>query len=168
MVMSSLIQHLPWLRITAALVGWIVLPGGALEGGSHQALRLGGEHASAPLDTIRPASVGPLDQGSLVPGYRLAVVDVPPPPPFDVAAGLPALTGDAPLAEPTCPLEVRAIIVAERAADTFAMVASDEGSSLIRKGAGVRAGGRSMAVVDIESDAVVLRSGTTTVRCGLE
>jgi hypothetical protein len=169
--MSSLLQHLPWLRITAALVGWVVLPGGA----------------SAPTPA-QSASNGPVhveSAGSLAPAYKLAVVDVPPPPP-ELTAGLefvtdgePSLAARAALevvpAEPegaadptTCPLQVRAVVLAEDAADSFAMVATEAGSVLVRKGSGVRAGGRLGSVAALEDGVVILRVGTSLVRCGLE
>src|SRR5688572_26451656 len=161
--MSSFLQHLPWLRVTAVLVGW-------LGTGSHSP----GEMVPVPSQS---ASIGSLhlSSGALIPAYRLAVVDVPPPPP-ELTTGLHEAAADlgapAALPEPsddsdtealapvrTCPLEVRAVVMAESKADSFAMVGTDEGSALVRRGSGVRAGGRLGSVAEIEDGVVVLRVG---------
>jgi hypothetical protein len=143
--MGSLAPHLPWLRISAALVGWVVLPGGN----------------SLP-SMIQPAIVEALhsEAAGLERGYGLGVVEVAPLPEFVASAVNAAPVG--------CPLDLRAIVVAEDPDDTFAMVAGDEGSQLVRAGSGLRASGRLVSVAEIEEGALVLRVGEDTVRCALK
>src|SRR5688572_348834 len=136
----SLVQHLHLVRVALALVGWVVIPGGASRSQSQTTTKV-------PLELVTASA--------LAPGYRLQTLDVPPPPP-DLTAGLEApvsaleprgpglepevsqlLEHRAPPAlspEGACPLEVRAIVVAEDAAETFAMVTTERESVVVRKG----------------------------------
>ncbi|MBI5509540.1 MAG: hypothetical protein HY903_12380 [Deltaproteobacteria bacterium] len=117
------------------------LPGGRLLPAVSQPLYAVG--ASAAL----PARVG------------LGVVEVPPPPPDVVGRSTPV--------GPECPVEVRAIITGDAAAETFAVVAVGEASALLKVGQGVRTAAGWVAISAIDKARVVVRKGDEAFDCYL-
>ncbi len=144
----------PATRVVLAVLGWSLLPV---------------SEPKAPAAPAAPTTVALTalnTSGSLARGYQLPLADVPPPPPSSQPGGAATFAPAAP--PPTaCPFEVRAIVMAEDPADSFAMVGHDGESHLLRAGAGVRLGGELLSVATLSADAVVVRRGEATVRCPL-
>lgn len=138
------------LRLAMAVVGLLVLPderGPASEG------RCVPDVVSTTRPVLHVAGAGTLPRR-----YGLGVTDeLPAPPPFE---GAPS-----PAVGRACPVEVRAVVEAESAADSFAVLATGADSRIVRVGQGFRAGGGLVSVAAIEPGRVVLRAGETLVSC---
>lgn len=132
----------PVLRVTLAVLGLMALPDERrLDAGAqeHELVLVPGE--------------------GLATRYGLLVSDVPPPPllPDRPARALGA----------ACPVEVRAIVLAEPASESFAVLGIDRDSKIVRLGEGLRVRNGLLSVAAIEGSTVVLRHGETLVRCDL-
>jgi hypothetical protein len=140
-------------RLLLALMGGVVLPGGEMP-------------TPVPQQELLLAS--PRD--GLSSNYALSVVAVPEPP----AALMPepCKWGHSSLGDnsecPQCPFEVRAIVLAERKRDSFAMLARGEDSKLAHVGEKIRGFGAEFVIEELQPRTVVLRQGEALVECDLE
>jgi hypothetical protein len=138
------------LRLAMAVVGLLVLPdeqGPASEG------RCTPEVVSSTRALLHVP--GP---GTLARRYGLGVTGaLPAPPPFE---GRPEVVPSR-----VCPVEIRALVEADSAADSFAVLTTGADSRIVRVGQGFRAGGGLLSVAAIEPGRVVLRAGETLVSC---
>lgn len=101
----------------------------------------------------------------LLRSYGLSVIDVPELPP-PVNRGQDPATRAQGLVQ-GCPVEVRAIVMSDDGASSFAVIASGDESTVLHSGEGVRVGNSFVAVSEINPDHLNLRRGTATYRCGL-
>jgi hypothetical protein len=138
------------LRLAMAVVGLLVLPdeqGPASEG------RCTPEGRPGARVLLHVAGSGTLSRR-----YGLGVTgELPAPPPLE---GRPE-----PAWGRVCPVEVRAVVEAESAADSFAVLATGADSRIVRVGQGFRAGGGLLSVAAIEPGRVLLRAGEKLVSC---
>lgn len=142
-----------YLRLGVAVLGVVVLP-------DERAQPAGAECAvqSAAAAAPRGAELVLADGGGMLSSrYGLSVVELPEPPSFD---GRPPVR-----LRTVCPVEVRAIIVAEPRSESFVVLATGADSKIVRVGEGLRAAGSLVSVAAIESSAVVLRQDENLVRC---
>ncbi len=91
--------------------------------------------------------------------YGLGVIAVPDPPVFEIPA--------ASVVAPTCPIEVRAIVVADDPSATFAVLAWGDESVVVNRGDSRRTPFGWLRVASIRSDRVLLRRGDLTFQCAL-
>lgn len=146
-------SQMPVTRVVLALLGWVILPGS--------------EFVDAPFGEAAPQGVQLMslnDAQALSSAYTLPIASVPPVPavllaPRDVAPG--------DVEAPTCPFDLRAVVVGEAKQDSFAMVMVDEESRLVHAGESLLLRGVKWLVESLASNAVTLRVGERRVTCGL-
>lgn len=91
--------------------------------------------------------------------YGLGVFEVPDPPIFEAP--------EKAAVAPACPLEVRAIVVAEDPSATFAILAWGDESVVVNRGDSRRTPFGWLRVAAIRFDRVLLRRGDVTFQCAL-
>lgn len=149
-------SQMPMTRVVLALLGWVVMPGSELS------------DTRVPVAPVSQALVALEGAEPLTSSYGLSVVDVAPVPEFVrevIAETVPEVSD--PVRASGCPFELRAVVVGEDAADSFAMVAVEGESRLVRAGESLSLRGAKWSVVELAENAVTVRAGESRVSCGL-